>query len=85
MYHFAAVLVRVLWNNLNRIVSSFSDLEEHHKWKVVTWAPGSSPTLSSNFGISEGSLVGMGGQEELCLIGSSISFEKYGEFNVTRK
>ena len=61
MYHFAAVLVRVLWNNLNQTMLSFSELEEHHKWKVVMWAPGSSPTLPSNFGIFEGNLVGIGG------------------------
>ena len=33
----------------------------------------------------EGSLVGTGGQEELCLTGSFISFSKYGKFNVSKK
>ena len=78
MYHFAAVLVKVLWNNLNQTESSFSELEEHHKWKVVAQALGSSPTLPSNFGISEGSLVGTGGQEDFC-------FNKSGKFNVAGK
>ena len=30
-------------------------------------------------------MVGMGGQEELCLIGSFISFDKFGKFNVAKK
>ena len=30
-------------------------------------------------------MVGMGGQEELCLTGSFISFDKSGKFNVSRK
>ena len=38
-----------------------------------------------NFGISEGSLVGTGGQEGSCLTGSFISFDKSGKFNVARK
>ena len=85
IYHFVALLVRVLCNSLNQTESSFSELEENHKWKVVTWALESSPTLPSNFGISEGSLVGTGGQEELCLTGSFISFDKSGKFNIARK
>ena len=38
-----------------------------------------------NFGISEGSLVGMGGQKELCLTRSFIGFNKSGKFKVVRK
>ena len=30
-------------------------------------------------------MVGTGGQEELCLIGSFISFDKFGKFNVAKK
>ena len=30
-------------------------------------------------------MVGTGGQEELCLTRSFISFEKYGKFNIARK
>ena len=30
-------------------------------------------------------MVGTGGQEDLCLNGSFISFEKYRKFNVARK
>ena len=33
----------------------------------------------------EGTLVGMGGQEELCLTRSFISFNKSGNFKVARK
>ena len=35
--------------------------------------------------MSEGSLVGMGDQEELCLTRSFISFDKSGKFKVARK
>jgi hypothetical protein len=49
-------------------------LEEHHKWKVMTWLAGSSPALPSNLGISEGSLVGIAGHVESCNIGSFVSF-----------
>ena len=85
MYHFAAVPVKILWNSLNLTESSFNELEEHHKWKVVACAPGSSPALPSNLGMSEGSLVGMGGHKGSCLTESFINFDKSGKFKVSRK
>ena len=84
MYHFAAALVIFLCNNLNQTVSSFSELDEHHNWKVVTWALGSSQTLPLNFGISEGNLVGIGGQVVSCFTGSFTNLEKSGKFKVSR-
>ena len=48
-------------------------------------SPGSSPTLPLNFGMSEGNLVGIDGQEGSCLTGSFISLDKSGKFNVARK
>jgi len=45
IYHLAAFPVRVCWNNLNLIESSIRDFDEHHKWKVVIWSPGSSPVF----------------------------------------
>jgi hypothetical protein len=53
-------------------------LEEHHRWKVMTWLAGSSPAFPSNFGMSEGSLVGIAGQLGLCNIGSFVSFVRSG-------
>ena len=35
--------------------------------------------------MSEGNLVGTGGQEGSCLTGSFINLNKYGKFNVSRK
>ena len=84
-YHFVATPVRVHWNNLNRIVSSMILFDEHHKWKVMTWLPGSSACLPSNFGMSEGSFVGMGGHEGSCAMGSFVSLVKSGRFNVAKK
>ena len=78
IYHFSVVLVKVLWNSLNLTESSFSEFEEHHKWNVVAWAPGSSPTLPLNLGMSDGNLVGTGGHKGSCLIGSFINFDKFG-------
>ena len=84
MYYFVVVLVKVIWNNLNQTESSFSELEEHYKWKVVTWAPRCSPVFPSNLGISEGNLVGTGGHIALCFTGSFINLFKYGKFKVSR-
>ncbi len=85
MYHFAAVPVNVLWNSLSLTESSFNELEEHQRWKVVACAPGSSPAFPSNLGMSEGSLVGTGGHKGSCLTGSFINFDKSGKFKVARK
>ena len=83
MYHLVSFPVRVRWNNL--IESSIKEFDKHHKWKVVTWSPGSSPVFPSNLGISEGSLVGTGGQTSLYLIRSLVNLERYGKFNVAKK
>lgn len=85
MYHLATFLVRVCWNNINMIESSIREFDEHHKRKVVTWSPGSSPIFPSNLGISEGSLVGTGGQTGLYLIKSLVILERSGKFNVAKK
>jgi hypothetical protein len=61
-------------------------LEEHHRWKVITWLVRSSPTFRLNLGMSEGSLEGIAGHVGSCNIGSLVSFlrsgllreEKYG-------
>jgi hypothetical protein len=53
-------------------------LEEHHKWKVMTWLEGSSPAFPSNLGISEGSLVAIAGHVGSCNIGSFVSFLRSG-------
>jgi hypothetical protein len=55
--------VSVRWKRCKCIESSIKEFDEHHKWKVITWLFGSSPGLLSNFGISEGSLVGITGQK----------------------
>jgi hypothetical protein len=49
-------------------------LEEHHRWKVMTWLAESSHTFPSNLGMSEGSLVGIAGHVGSCNIGSLVSF-----------
>jgi hypothetical protein len=47
--------------------------EEHHKWKVMIWLVGSSPTFLSNLGMFEGSLVGIVGHVGSCNIESLVS------------
>ena len=64
IYHFAAEPVSVRWKRRKRMESSMRELDEHHKWKVITWLFGSSLNFLSNFGISEGSFVGIAGQPE---------------------
>ena len=63
MYHLAAVPVRVHWNSLSLMESSTLLLDEHHKWNVIMWFWEHSPALPSNLGMSDGSLVGIGGQK----------------------
>jgi hypothetical protein len=58
--------------------SSIMLLEEHHKWKVMTWLARSSPAFPSNLGISEGSLVGIAGHVGSCNIGSFVSLLRFG-------
>jgi hypothetical protein len=58
--------------------SSMMLFEEHHKWKVIIWLSRSSPGFPSNFGICEGSLVGILGHVGSCKIGSFMSLLKSG-------
>jgi hypothetical protein len=58
--------------------SSIILLEEHHKWKFMTWLAGSSVAFTSNLGISEGSLVSIAGHARSCNIGSFVSFLRSG-------
>ena len=53
-------------------------LEEHYRWKVMTWLVGSSPAFPSNLGMFEGSLVGIAGHVGSCNIGSLVSLLRYG-------
>ena len=62
-YHLAAEPVRVHWNSLNLMELSTMLLDEHRRWNVIMWFWGHSPALPSNLGMSDGSLVGIGGQK----------------------
>ena len=84
MYHFAAILVRVIWKSCRWIEPSIKELDEHHKWNVITWFFGSSLGLPSKLGISEGSFIGMVGQEGSLWIGSFINIDKSGRSKVAR-
>jgi hypothetical protein len=44
----------------------------------MTWLVGSLPTFPSNFGMSEGSLVGIVGHVGSCNIGSLVSLVRFG-------
>ena len=85
IYHFVAVSVKVRWKSLNRIESSIKELDEHHRWKFITWILGSSPYFPLNFRISNGNLTGMGGHEGLCWMGSLINLDKSRKSKVARK
>ena len=61
------------------------ELEEHHKWNVITWLFGSSPCFPSNFRIFDGNFTGMGGHEGLCQMESLINLDKLGKSKVARK
>jgi hypothetical protein len=84
MYHFATLPIRVRWNRFNCIESLCNVFDEHNRWKVVMWSPGSSQVLPSNFIMSEGNLVGMGGQRRSWKIGSFNNLDKYRKCNFTR-
>jgi hypothetical protein len=58
--------------------SSMMLFEYHHKCKFITWLEGSSLGFSANFGMYEGSLVGILGQVESCKMGSFMSLVKLG-------
>lgn len=66
------------------MLSSINDFEEHHKWKVIMCVLGSSLTLPSNLGISDGSFVGIGGEAGECRIISFINFDRSDKFKVAR-
>ena len=85
MYHFVATWVTILWKSLNRMASSFSEFEEHQRWKVVMCALGYSPSLTLNLGMSEGYLIGTSDHTALCHTGLFINFYKYGKFKVSKK
>ena len=84
MYHFMELPMRVRWNNHSYTESYFNELYEHQRWKVVTWSPGSSLGLASNFGMFEGNFVGIGGQCGSWQIGSFNNLVKYGKCKVAR-
>ena len=63
MYHFVAGLVNVRWKRRSLIESSFRVLDEHHRWKVITWFDGSSHKFPLNLGISDRSLWGIAGHQ----------------------
>ena len=84
MYHFATLLIRVRWNRRNWTESSLKELDEHHRWKVVTWSPKYLLGLPSNFGMSKGNLVSIEGQRGSRQIGSFNNLDKSGKCNVAR-
>ena len=84
IYHFVATPIKVLWKSLNRTLSSIKEFEEHHRWKVITCVLGSLFNFPSNLGMSDGNLVGIGGQAGECLIGSLINLDKSDKFKVAR-
>ena len=61
MYHLVATPMSVHWNKINLIESYTMLFKEHHKWNDIIWLWGSSLAFPSNFGMSHGSFVGMGG------------------------
>jgi hypothetical protein len=73
IYHLAAEPVSVHWKRRKCIELSIKEFDEHHKWKVITWLFGSSLGLPSNFGLSEGNLVGIIGQKGECSIGLLVN------------
>jgi hypothetical protein len=85
IYHFAAEPMRICWKSRNRMESSIKELDEHQRWKVMTWLFGSSPDLLSNFGMSNGNLAGITGQWGECTIGSFKILDKLGRSKVAKK
>ena len=66
------------------MLSSISEFEEHHRWKVTMSVLGSSLTLPSNLGMSDSSFVRIGGQAGECRIRSFINFNKSSKSKVAR-
>ena len=60
-------------------------LDEHHRWNVIMWFWGHSPTFPSNLGMSDGSLVGMGGQKAWWRMGSFVNLAKLGKLRRAMK
>jgi hypothetical protein len=85
IYHFVAKPVRVHCKIRNRMESSIKELDEHQRWKFMTWLFGSSPNLPSNFGMSDGNLAGITGQWGECRIGSFKILDKSGRSKVAKK
>ena len=79
MYHLVVAPVRVRWNSISLIDSSTILFEEHHKWNVMMWFWGHSRSFPSNLGMSDGSLVGMGGQKVWWQMGSFVNWTKSGK------
>jgi hypothetical protein len=65
--------------------SSIRDLDEHKRWRVMTWFFGSSFALPSNFGMSNGNLASITGQWGECRIGSFKILDNSGMSKVDRK
>ena len=80
MYHLVATPMRVHWNSLSLMESSMMLFDEHHRWDVIMWFWGHSPTFPSNMGMSDGSLVSMGGQKDWWKMGSFVNLAKSGKF-----
>jgi hypothetical protein len=64
--------------------SSIKELDEHQRWKFMTWLFGSSPDLSSNFGMSDGILVGITGQWGEYRLGSFKIIDNLGRSKVSK-
>ena len=84
IYHFVAISVNVLWKSLKRIESSIMELDEHHRWKVITWFFGSSPCFSSNFDTSKGNLTKIVGKKGSCWMGSLINLDNFVRSKVAK-
>ena len=85
MYHLVVALMRVCWNILSLIESYTMLFDENHRWNVMIWFWGNSPAFPSNLGMSEGSLVGMGGQKCWWQIGSFVNWAKLGRLRHAMK
>ena len=76
MYHLAVAPVRVRWNSLSLMESSTMLLDENHRWNVIMRFWGHSLAFPSNLGMSDGRLVGMGGQQSWWQMGSFVNLAK---------
>jgi hypothetical protein len=65
--------------------SSIKELDEHQRWKFMTWLFGSSPSLPSNFGMSDSNLSGITVQWGECRIGSFKILDKSDRSKVDKK